>query len=459
MKIKPSIPKGTRDFSAKEIYKRQYISTLIKQAYELFGFEPIETPTMENMDVLTGKYGEEGEQLLFKIINNGDFLKKVNLEHLTNKNYEIISSQIAEKGLRYDLTVPFARYVSQYRNEITFPFKRYQIQQVWRGDRPQQGRYREFVQCDADVFGTDSLLAESEFLQLFDLVFRRLQMHPYVTIRLNHRKILQGIAELIGAQDDLYPLTTAIDKLDKIGIEGVSKELLDKGFEENQIQQLSELLTQPYRTIDELEQLFAHSAMGRQAVTDVRTIFDNLQGTTVALDSIKIDISLARGLSYYTGTIFEVIVKDTSIGSICGGGRYDNLTDVFGFKNMTGVGISFGLDRIYDVIEEKQLWPAFLQNKTTTTRVLVTNLDDQLRPKLVDFLEKLRFNHVNAELYLAPAKLAKQLKYANDKGIPYVVVIGEEEVNKGEYQLKFMESGKQQYLAPAYIINALKPRL
>ena len=459
MKITPSIPKGTRDFNAQTLYKRQFIVDTIKAVYELFGFEPIETPTMEKLNILTGKYGDEGDQLLFKVLNNGDYLSKSRGEHLQQRNLAKLTPAIAGKGLRYDLTVPFARYVAQNRNEITFPFKRYQIQPVWRADRPQKGRYREFYQCDADVIGTDSLIAESEFLQIYDLVFRRLGLLT-AEVKLNNRKILAGIAEVINAKDKFIPLTVAIDKLDKIGLGGVNKELSENGFTNQQIEQLGEVLTMPKdeNQLEAIKVFLSESEIGLQGVEELTTILETIKDTTVRQENISVDVTLARGLTYYTGTIFEASVPDSGIGSISGGGRYDDLTSMFGFNNVSGVGISFGLDRIYDIIEAQEKWPEHLSNKKSPTRVLVTYMDEAVKPKVVDFMEKLRFNHIASEMYLEPTKLGKQFKYANDKGIPYVVVIGPEEIEKGEFQLKFMDSGEQQSLAPAYIINALKPR-
>lgn len=459
MKITPAIPKGTRDFNAEELYKRHFIMNTIRNVYELFGFEPIETPTMEKLNILTGKYGDEGDRLLFKILDSGDYFQKVKDEDIEEKNLAAITNSISKKGLRYDLTVPFARYVAQHRNDITFPFKRYQMQPVWRADRPQKGRYREFYQCDADVIGTDSLIAESEFLQIYDHVFRKLGI-PNVEIKLNNRKILAGIAEVIGAEEKFMSLTIAIDKLDKIRIEGVSKELSENGFSSKQIQLIQEVLSfqESDQPLDLMEEFLSSSDIGRKGIQELREILQNIEKTTVNKDQIGVDITLARGLTYYTGTIFEVIVPDSGIGSISGGGRYDDLTSLFGFDGVSGVGISFGLDRIYDVMEGMGLWPEQLRKRKTPTKVLVTYMDTAVKENVIDFMEKLRFNGINAEMYLEDTKLGKQFKYANDKGIPYVVVIGSQEVEKGEFQLKFMESGRQQELAPAYIINALKPR-
>lgn len=459
MKIKPSIPKGTRDFNSSEFYKRQFIINTIKGVYELFGFEPIQTPTMENLEVLTGKYGDEGDQLLFKILNSGDFLNKLSDEELKSRNLSDITSKISEKGLRYDLTVPFARFVAQHRNDIVFPFKRYQMQLVWRADRPQKGRYREFMQCDADVIGTDSLIAESEFLQIYDMVFRRLGIKNPV-IQINNRKILAGIADTIGASDKMMSMTIALDKLDKIGFDGVQAELLKNGFSESQIDELKQFinLTVNQGKLDELRQLLSKSDIGTQGINEIEEVLNNLSDSTVNRDNIKINITLARGLTYYTGMIFEVSIPESGMGSVSGGGRYDDLTSIFGFPNVSGVGISFGLDRIYDVLEHSNLWPDALKSYKSPTQVLVTYMDETLKHYVLDFVEKLRYNGISTEMYMDPSKLAKQFKYANDKGIPHVVVIGQEEIDSGKFQVKFMKSGQQQSLEPAYIINALRPR-
>ncbi len=456
-KITPSIPKGSRDFNAETLYKRQFILNTIQATYELFGFEPIETPTMEKLDILTGKYGEEGDKLLFKVLNSGDYLAKANAEAIDARNSAKATRSISEKGLRYDLTVPFARYVAQHRNDITFPFKRYQMQPVWRADRPQKGRYREFYQCDADVIGTNSLIAEFEFLQIYDHVFRKLGIRGY-EIKLNNRKILAGIAEAIGTSEKFTDLTVAIDKLDKVGVEGVQKELANRGFDPTQQDAISQILGITGCNEDRLkaiEALIGDTEIGQQGIAEMRELLELLEAVTVNKDKIGVDITLARGLTYYTGTIFEVKVPESGIGSISGGGRYDDLTSMFGLNDVSGVGISFGLDRIYDVMEILSLWPERLKRRSPT-KILVTYMDDAVKSNVIDFMEKLRFNGINAEMYLEKTKLGKQFKYANDKGIPIVVVIGSEEVSKGKFQMKFMESGQQQELEPAYIINALK---
>jgi len=460
MKITPSIPKGTRDFDASTLYKRQYIINAIKAVYDLYGFEPIETPTMEKLQILNGKYGDEGDQLLFKVLNNGDFLQKAEPSLLEKKDSASVAPAISSKGLRYDLTVPFARYVAQHRNEISFPFKRYQVQSVWRADRPQKGRYREFLQCDADVIGTDSLIAESEFLQIYDAVFRRLGLHDAV-VKLNNRKILSGLAESIGAADLFMQLTIAIDKLDKIGMKAVADELSENGFTTDQIDEITDILNlqeQEGNILPLIAERLQKSELAQQGVRELTEIVENNNELSLNHDRFTIDITLARGLSYYTGTIFEAVVPDSGIGSISGGGRYDDLTELFGFPNVSGVGISFGIDRIFDVIDHLNKWPTYLAEKKSPTRVLVTYMNTEVKGKVVDFMEKLRANGIASEMYLEPAKLGKQFKYANDKGIPHVVVIGPEEIEKGEYQVKFMKSGQQQSLPPAYIINALKPK-
>ncbi len=458
-KIKPSIPKGTRDFNAETFYKRQFITRNIKDVYELFGFEPIQTPTMEKLDVLTGKYGNEGDQLIFKVLNSGDYLDKVPEKVLEKKESQQLTPKISEKGLRYDLTVPFARYVAQHRNDLVFPFKRYQMQSVYRADRPQKGRYREFLQCDADVIGTESLIAETEFLKIYDMVFRRLGIKQ-VTIQINNRKILAGIADYLGAPDKLTDMTVALDKLDKIGFEGVANELQDRGFNNEQIEKIHQIIELNKRgnALSELQQLLAHSTIGQEGIREVQDVLNNLEGSTVDQSNIQINLTLARGLSYYTGMIFEVTIPDSEVGSVSGGGRYDDLTSLFGFSDVSGVGISFGVDRIYDAMDTLDLWPDALKSYKTPTRVLVTYMDEEVKFNVMDFVEKLRYNGIPTEMYLDHQKLGKQFKYANDKGIPHVVIIGPEEIEKGEYQVKFMATGRQQSLAPAYIINALKPR-
>jgi len=459
MKITPSIPKGMRDSYSHTYHKRQFIIDTITHVYTLFGFAPIQTPTMEKLEVLTSKYGAEGDKLLFKVLNSGDYLNKADSKALEEKNSKAITTSISKKGLRYDLTVPFARFVAQHRNELTFPYKRYQIQPVWRADRPQKGRYQEFVQCDADVIGSKSLIAESEFLQIYDNVFRLLGLHNAI-VKINSRKILLGLAELIDAGDQVQALTIAIDKIDKIGNEGVIKELKEKGFTDTQIDTITKTLkiSAEEKPLTTLKTLFSKTAIGLEGVSDLELIFNQLDGLAIKHDRIKVDITLARGLAYYTGAIFEAIVPDSGIGSISGGGRYDDLTAVFGLKDVPGVGISFGLDRIFDVMEDADLWPDHIKNKTSTTRVLVTYMTEEVKPKVIDFLEKLRHNGIPAEMYLEPVKLGKQFKYANEKGIPHVVIIGPEEIEKGEYVVKFMKSGNQQSMPPAYLINALKPK-
>lgn len=459
MKITPSIPKGMRDSYSDIFQKRQFLLNTIKQVYELFGFEPIETPTMEKLEVLTGKYGAEGDKLLFKVLNSGDYLAKANDEVYSTKNSQDMLPFISKKGLRYDLTVPFARFVAQHRNDITFPFKRYQIQPVWRADRPQKGRYQEFIQCDADVIGTDSLIAESEFLQIYDAVFRHLNLHKAI-LKINHRMVLQGLAEHIGATEQFMDLTIAIDKLDKIGVDGVATQLLGNGFTDQQIKELRsvfEIQNNGGDVLSALRNKLSNSVSAQKGFEEIDIIYSHLEGLAINKDRIVFDLTLARGLTYYTGTIFEASVPDSGIGSISGGGRYDNLTEQFGLKDVSGVGISFGLDRIFDVMEGMGLWPDYIKQKTSSTRVLVTYMDESLKGKVIDFVEKLRFNGIPSELYLEVTKLGKQFKYADNKKIPHVVIIGQDEVEKGEYQVKFMKSGNQQSMPPALIINALKP--
>jgi len=456
-KITPSVPKGFRDFSSEVLLKRKFISDIISSAYQLFGFDPIETPTLEKLAVLTGKYGDEGDQLLFKVLNNGDFLAKTTEDELTSRDAPKILSKIAQKGLRYDLTVPFARYVSQHRNDITFPFKRYQIQPVWRADRPQKGRYREFVQCDADVIGSNSLLAEFEFIQIYDRVFKKLGLRNY-KLRLNNRKILQGLAESIGVVEKFTSLTIAIDKLDKVGIDGVKKELTNNNFTDEQVKAIAAILELTGSNSDKLraiKETLSGSEIGLKGIEEMQQLLTLTDTASLSQSAIHVDLTLARGLTYYTGTIFEVIISDSGIGSVSGGGRYDDLTDIFGLPNMSGVGISFGLDRIYDVMDALSKWPETLKKRSNTV-VLVTYTDKDMLTPALDFVEKLRFNGIKSEIYLDQAKIKKQFKYANDKGIPLVVTIGEREMETGKFQLKDMTTGAQQALEPAYIINALK---
>lgn len=453
MAQKPSIPKGTRDFSPEEMAKRNYIFDTIKEVFMLHGFSQIETPAMENLSTLMGKYGEEGDKLLFKILNSGDFLKSVSDEQLTERNCPRLTSQLCEKGLRYDLTVPFARFVVQHRNELQFPFKRFQIQPVWRADRPQKGRYREFYQCDADVIGTDSLLNEIDLLQIIDEVFRRFGIN--ITIKLNNRKVLSGIAEIIGAPEKIVDITVAIDKIDKIGIENVNAELLEKGISQDAVNQLQPLLTLSGTNEEKLEslsKLLASSEIGLKGIEELRYVISNTD--EVGIDAtLELDVSLARGLNYYTGTIIEVKANDVQIGSITGGGRYDNLTGVFGLEGVSGVGISFGADRIFDVLNQLNLYPAEAKN---TTKVIFVNFGENEAKASLKHIKALRANSISCELYPENAKMKKQMGYANDYKIPYVAIVGETELANNTITVKCMATGEQQQLTIDEMIEKLK---
>ncbi len=443
MASKPSIPKGTRDFSPSEVAKRQYIIQIVKSNFEKFGFQPIETPSFENSDTLMGKYGEEGDRLIFKILNSGDYLAKANVTHLENKDSTKLTSSISEKALRYDLTVPFARYVVQHQNEIEFPFKRYQIQPVWRADRPQKGRFREFFQCDADVVGSKSLWQEVELVQLYDTVFTTLGLEG-VTIKINNRKILSGIAEVIGASDKLIDFTVALDKLDKIGEDGVKKEMIEKGIEEDAIRKVQPLFNftgSISEKIEKLSDLLSASNEGMKGVEELRFICDNVAKLGLSSAILDLDVTLARGLNYYTGAIFEVAPpKSVAMGSIGGGGRYDDLTGIFGLKNMSGVGISFGLDRIYLVIDELNLFP---ETVTATSKALFINYGDNEALYAMQAIQKLRASEIKVELYPDNAKVAKQFQHADKRGIPYAVIIGAQEMETNSYSLKNLSSGEQ----------------
>jgi histidyl-tRNA synthetase len=443
MAQKPSIPKGTRDFSPAEVAKRQYIIQVIKSNFEKFGFQPIETPSFENSETLMGKYGEEGDRLIFKILNSGDYLAKANVSHLENKDSTKLTSTISEKALRYDLTVPFARYVVQHQNDIEFPFKRYQIQPVWRADRPQKGRFREFFQCDADVVGSKSLWQEVELVQLYDMVFKDLGLKE-VTIKINNRKILSGIAEVIGASDKLIDFTVALDKLDKIGEDGVKKEMVEKGISEEAITKVQPLFnftgTISEKT-EKLSQLLASSEEGMKGVEELRFICDNTMNLGLSKAILDLDVTLARGLNYYTGAIFEVAPpKEVAMGSIGGGGRYDDLTGIFGLKNMSGVGISFGLDRIYLVVEELNLFP---ETVTATTKVLFINYGDSEAFYAMKAIQKLRLAGIKAELYPDNTKVAKQFQHADKRNIPFAVIIGKNEIVSDSFALKNLATGEQ----------------
>lgn len=456
MAPKPSIPKGTRDFSPTEIAKRNYIIQVIKTTFENFGFQPIETPSFENSETLMGKYGEEGDRLIFKILNSGDYLSKVPDDILHQKDSNKLTPKITEKALRYDLTVPFARYVVQNQNEIEFPFKRYQIQPVWRADRPQKGRFREFYQCDADVVGSKSLWQDVEFVQLYDAVFHQLNLNE-VTIKLNNRKILSGIAEVIGATDKLIDFTVALDKIDKIGEEGVKKEMLEKGITENALSKLNPLFHLSGSNIDKLKQLkeiIKDSAEGLLGVQELEFVISTVENVGLYVSKVEIDVTLARGLNYYTGTIIEVSPPKTiQMGSIGGGGRYDDLTGIFGLKNMSGIGVSFGLDRIYLVLEELNL---FNEIEISKPDILFINLGNNEALYATKTIKKLRELGVKSELYPEEAKLKKQLNYADKRNIPYVVFIGSTELENNTYTLKNMVSGDQQTVDFKFLVQLLK---
>jgi len=444
MAQKPSIPKGTRDFSPTEVAQRNYIFSTIKEVFELYGFQPIETPSFENSSTLMGKYGDEGDRLIFKILNSGDYLNKVEDNLLASKDSLKVTSKISEKALRYDLTVPFARYVVQHQNEIEFPFKRYQMQPVWRADRPQKGRFREFYQCDADVVGSKGLWQEVEFVQLYDAVFSKLKLVG-TAIKLNNRKILAGIAEIIGAKDKLIDFTVALDKLDKIGAEGVTKEMLGKGISEEAIQKVQPLFNftgNNQDKLNQLEELLAESEEGLQGVKDLRFVVDNIETLGLETANLELDVTLARGLNYYTGAIYEVSApKGVKMGSIGGGGRYDDLTGIFGLKDVSGVGISFGLDRIYLVLEELNLFDVVELPKP---KVLFINFGEKEAAYCMKALAELRKNNIKSELYPDAAKMKKQMNYANRREIPFVVIVGSTEIENKNYTLKNMQTGDQQ---------------
>lgn len=440
---KPTLPKGTRDFGPAQMAKRQFIFDSIRKVFQKYGFLPLETPAMENLSTLTGKYGEEGDQLLFKILNSGDFLKEIDQPKLESRNSKLITFDISEKGLRYDLTVPFARYVVMNRHEITFPFKRYQIQPVWRADRPQKGRYREFYQCDADVVGTDSLICEAEIILMIKEVFLALGIADY-TIKINHRGVLVGLAELAGAKENQMSLFVAIDKLDKIGEEKVKEELIQRGFTESSLKAVFEILNFKGTTEQKTALLlsrFSNSENGNRGVADLKEVFNLLKDYGATVDHVELDIALARGLSYYTGCIFEVKINNVSIGSVSGGGRYDNLTGVFDSKDKnSGVGISFGVDRLFDAMEELKLFP---QETQITSKVLICYFDDESKRYGLKVLQTMRQNNIPSEIYPDGVKIQKQLDYANKKVIPFTIVIGSEEVKSGLLAFKNMKTGEQ----------------
>ena len=452
MAAKPSIPKGTRDFSPVEMSKRNYIFDTIRKAFHLFGFQQIETPAMENLTTLMGKYGEEGDKLLFKIQNSGDYFNGISDEELLSRNAAKLASKFCEKGLRYDLTVPFARYVVMHRNDIVFPFKRYQIQPVWRADRPQKGRYREFYQCDADVIGSDSLINEVELIQLIDHVFTQLKIR--VAIKINNRKILAGIAEVIGEPEKIIDITIAIDKLDKVGLDGVIAELKEKGITDEAIEKLLPILQAQGNNSEKLAtiaQVLKGNATGEKGVEEVNFILDTISSLAINSD-VELDLTLARGLNYYTGAIFEVKALDVAIGSISGGGRYDNLTGVFGMDGTSGVGISFGADRIYDVMNQLNLYP---EDSIINTQVLFVNFGAKEAAHSLGIIAQLRKNNISAELYPEAGKMKKQMGYANSHSIPFVAIIGESEMESNLVTLKDMNSGEQKQVTTEEMIEIL----
>lgn len=444
--IKPSLAKGTRDFSPKEMERRNYIFNTIRKTFEKYGYNEIQTPSFENLNTLTGKYGDEGDQLIFKILNSGDFKSKVTGEDYAGLNSQALTSRFSDKALRYDLTVPFARYVVMHKNDITFPFKRYQIQPVWRADRPQRGRYREFYQCDADVVGSDSFLNEAEFVVIYREVLTQLGLKDF-TIKFNNRKILSGIAEMLGREDLIIPMTVAIDKLDKIGVDGVEKELKERGFSDEQVTKLRPVFTlngENEAKLSTLRNLLSQSEIGMKGIEEIEEVMDYIHGLSPeTINYFEVDITLARGLNYYTGSIIEVKTNEVAMGSIGGGGRYDDLTGMFGLKDLSGVGISFGADRIYDVLEELNLFPL---HSMVSTQVLITNFDEKAEKYALPILQRLRDAGVSAELYPNSSKLKRQMTYANAKNIPFVLLIGDTEMGSGLLTLKNMDSGDQQSL-------------
>lgn len=452
MAQKPSIPKGTRDFGPIEMAKRNYIFDTIRQVYALYGFQQIETPAMETLQTLMGKYGEEGDKLLFKVLNSGDYLNKITEEELIDRNSLHLAAKLCEKGLRYDLTVPFARYVVMHREELQLPFKRYQIQPVWRADRPQKGRYREFFQCDADVVGSDSLLNEVELMQIVDTVFSKFGIR--VQIKINNRKILTGIAEIIGESDKIVDITVAIDKLDKIGIDNVNAELKACGISDEAISKLQPIISLEGSNNDKLQTIagvLSKSEIGLKGVEETRFILETIEKIGL-VNEIQLDLTLARGLNYYTGAIFEVKALDTPMGSITGGGRYDNLTGIFGLPGLSGVGISFGADRIYDVLNALDLYP---QETLNSTQVLFINFGEKEAAYCLPIVNTIRKNGIRAELYPDAAKMKKQMGYANTKSIPYVVLVGENEMKAGKVTLKNMTSGEQQLVSTQEVITLI----
>lgn len=449
---KPSIPKGTRDFLPHEMRRRNYIFDTTRKVFQKYGFLPIETPTMEKTETLMGKYGEEGDRLIFRVLNSGDFIKKSNKQAFESESAIPFANSISEKALRYDLTVPFARFVVQHQNELTFPFKRYQIQPVWRADRPQRGRYREFYQCDVDVVGSESLMQEVELIQIFDEVLSELKLNDF-TIKINNRKILSGLVEVVGEADKLIPITVAIDKLDKIGEEGVVKELREKEISESAIEKLQPLLTikgSNEEVLKAIDSIVSSSEIGAKGMEELTFVLNTIKNLGLHKAKLEFDPSLARGLNYYTGAIFEVKSNEVNIGSICGGGRYDDLTGIFGMKNLSGVGVSFGADRIYDVLEELNLFPEAL---TSSTQLMFANFGDQEAMQSAIWLKLLRDNGISSELYPDAHKLKKQMNYANNKNIPFVALVGEDEMKNQEILIKNMETGEQITYSPLDLIH------
>jgi len=453
MAQKPSIPKGTRDFSPMEMAKRNYIFDTIKQVYQLYGFQQIETPAMETLGTLMGKYGEEGDKLLFKVLNSGDYLSKVTPEELAERNSLHLAAKLCEKGLRYDLTVPFARYVVMHREELQLPFKRYQMQPVWRADRPQKGRYREFWQFDGDIVGSDSLLNEVELMQIVDTVFSRFGVR--VLIKINNRKILSGIAEVIGAADKIVDITVAIDKLDKIGLDNVNAELSEDGLSEEQIEKLQPIITLEGSNDEKLQtiaEVLKDSETGLKGVEEIRYILNTLNTLNTLKNEIQLDLTLARGLNYYTGAIFEVKALDVQIGSILGGGRYDNLTGIFGMPGISGVGISFGIDRIFDVLNALDCYP---KDAVNGTQLLFINFGENETAYCLPFVAQARAAGIRTEIFPDAAKMKKQMSYANAKAIPFVALAGENEMAAGKLTLKNMESGEQTLVSPEELISMI----
>lgn len=455
MAQKPSIPKGTRDFLPIEVARRNYIFDTIKRSFKKYGFAPIETPSFELSTTLMGKYGEEGDRLIFRILNSGEKMKKADLDALAQDNLARFANSLAEKALRYDLTVPFARFVVQHQNDLAFPFKRYQIQPVWRADRPQHGRYQEFFQCDADVVGSDSLVYEIDFVLLFDEVLSDLKL-PGFTVKINNRKILSGIAEVSGESDKLIDITVAIDKLDKIGEDGVVNELREKGVSEEAIQKISPLFSFSGSNVQKLTKMtdfLSRSEIGMKGIEELRFVLDQVEALGLNKAELEFDITLARGLNYYTGAIFEVKVHDVKMGSICGGGRYDDLTGLFGMKGMSGVGISFGADRIYDVLTELNLFPKETDQGLT---LMFVNFGDKEQAHCLKLVKSVRDAGIDCELYPSSAKMQKQMKYANDRGVQFVALVGENEIQNDTIQLKNMESGEQVPVSINELIERLK---